>query len=87
MNKEQINALATACRAHGAMNTVMEAYTEAERLIRLAMVHAEKVTGIAVYVRSKYDRIDQAIERSWSALREVRDGIEELIVELKQGTQ
>lgn len=83
MNERKKDALIAACQAHGAIQSAMAAYAEANRLVRLAVILSE----IATYARGMYDSIDQALERSWAALQATRDDIGDLIVELKRDHQ
>lgn len=87
MTEQQKDALIAACQAHGAIQSALGACAEADRLVRLAMIHAEQVTGIAAYARSVYDHADQALERSWTALRGLQSEIGDLIAELERGHQ
>lgn len=87
MNERQEDAIVAACQAHGAIQSTMGAYKEADRLVRLAMIYAEQVPGIAVYARRVYDLVDQALARSGAALQATCDEIGDLIVELKRNHQ
>lgn len=87
MTDRKRDALIAACQAHGATLAAISAYTEAERLVNVAMVRADFIAGINLYGSGMHGRIITALERGRAALREVQDEIGDLIVELKQGAQ
>lgn len=84
MTERQRDALIAACQAHGALQAVTGAYTEAERLVNVAMVRADCIAGTNLYASGMHGRVITALERGWAALRELQDEIGDLIVELKQ---